>query len=1046
MSTQSMLRGAGLAAACLLAAIPLLRAKTFELEVPGEGTLTIVEADPGASTPVTGNTILASGLTEAWSTGPDGPQTPGLWRQRNTWGGVATNFSGVFTGNGTTVPPAVGGPLRTSVNVPPGRYAVYVVLGSDRRDPSVWAGGSINAALAGGSRQLYASTNSVFTGLAGPEFNAASDLYLWGVFVAKLGEVEGSSLAIEVDGDGQGRPLYYGLAYKSLGPTSQLLAVEDFNTDGDGSRYQVSGRGLNAGAPGGPAYWAHNFDVPYVGLPPAAPARRAAVLWHHNLPYEAASEDALSVIDATIQWLLNNKPNANILFSPGVTGTGDQVLVDRLWALGHTVTDDWGELPPAGSVDLVVQSSSGTIDEGRFANYPVPLLSYNGATHDDEGLSSAGTVNTGMDPNPVQVQKTGHPATGGKTGTFNWVTPPQSLASIGMTLAPGAEELISFEKITPVVVTTVGVSTRLISGELSSIRATNTAPQADLGRAGFGTFDHVVPGDPAPTLNFCTLATGTLNVTQAGTFSFALVTQDGGRLRIDRDKNGFDPGDTVIEVNTLGGQFINKADVTFADAGPYRFEWIGFTDDSGAFTAEIAVAIEAGSTPLPIDSGAWEILGDPAGISPVTLAGEIEVVSFLPDKPLKVDHRSVLVVLEKGAPMLGGLLAGAEGGGFFAGANLADAFGGGGPRTLTLGAVNLSNTADPLLTVAVASSGAKFENGDFLRLSVDPDGEGPAPFAPLVTFQPDTSNYLVGAGVRLESTFQDVSLPLPTHAPAAIIRFEAMTDAADEIVAFDNVRISSGALVSPTIDIDVPGLGTLKVVEADPGDALPLGNTRLLSGLDEVWSTGPDGAQTPGLWRQRNSWGGVAPPFKRVFTGSGTTTPPAVGGPLRTSATIPRGRHEIYIVYSSDQRAGSPAGGSINAALAGGTRTLFDNNNGIRTDYHGPEFNTAENLYPWYVVVAKLGEVEGPNVAVDVDGNGLSRPLYYGFGYRAVGGEVPTVQIRRQGPDLVIEFTGVLQSSTLVSTGYSDVAGATSPLLILATELTGQRFYRARSQ
>lgn len=56
----------------------------------------------------------------------------------------------------------------------------------------------------------------------------------------------------------------------------------------------------------------------------------------------------------------------------------------------------------------------------------------------------------------------------------------------------------------------------------------------------------------------------------------------------------------------------------------------------------------------------------------------------------------------------------------------------------------------------------------------------------------------------------------------------------------------------------------------------------------------------------------------------------------------------------------------------------------------------------------------------------------------------PTLSVRVEGTDIVITYTGTLQSSDTVNTGYGDVAGS-SPLRIPLGSAAAQKFYRARN-
>lgn len=56
----------------------------------------------------------------------------------------------------------------------------------------------------------------------------------------------------------------------------------------------------------------------------------------------------------------------------------------------------------------------------------------------------------------------------------------------------------------------------------------------------------------------------------------------------------------------------------------------------------------------------------------------------------------------------------------------------------------------------------------------------------------------------------------------------------------------------------------------------------------------------------------------------------------------------------------------------------------------------------------------------------------------------PTLSVRVEGTDIVITYTGTLQSSDTVNAGYADVAGS-SPLRIPLGSTAAQKFYRARN-
>ena len=85
----------------------------------------------------------------------------------------------------------------------------------------------------------------------------------------------------------------------------QLIHQETFETDGDGTRYELIDRGHeDTNLPdraSGWGIWGHNFDaIPEeIGIASTAPDKRAAILWNHEDPLgdfdELVSNDSLDV-------------------------------------------------------------------------------------------------------------------------------------------------------------------------------------------------------------------------------------------------------------------------------------------------------------------------------------------------------------------------------------------------------------------------------------------------------------------------------------------------------------------------------------------------------------------------------------------------------------------------------------------------------------------------------------------------------------------------------------------------------------------------------
>src|ERR1041385_2207624 len=143
------------------------------------------------------------------------------------------------------------------------------------------------------------------------------------------------------------------LALTSLAQT--LIYQEGFNTDGETNvppRYTTTGRDVyevprikSELVPGnaalwdqkGPIYFAHNFNVSYVGIP-TIPARRMIFTWRTDPAGGVASPDLLQLFASSIKWLLNGKTNGTIVVNPNAAAINE--LATHLTAIGYTVVDD----------------------------------------------------------------------------------------------------------------------------------------------------------------------------------------------------------------------------------------------------------------------------------------------------------------------------------------------------------------------------------------------------------------------------------------------------------------------------------------------------------------------------------------------------------------------------------------------------------------------------------------------------------------------------------------------------------------------------------
>src|SRR5262245_26413775 len=202
-----------------------------------------------------------------------------------------------------------------------------------------------------------------------------------------------------------------------------LIYQEGFNTDGETNvppRYTTTGRDVwelsrifgdpplaSASSQRGPIYWAHNFDVSFVGIP-NIPARRMMFTWSGNNDVANTTEAFLKLWDSTINWLLNGKTNATVMVYPTAASIGG--LADRLAANGHTLLDDDTSKTAAqleGDADLFIHAA--TTDPSRYALLKKPVIVMTVSSDwDDMIVGSIGSDAT-FTPGQVNIASPGHP-------------------------------------------------------------------------------------------------------------------------------------------------------------------------------------------------------------------------------------------------------------------------------------------------------------------------------------------------------------------------------------------------------------------------------------------------------------------------------------------------------------------------------------------------------------------------------------------------------------------------------------------------------------
>ena len=604
--------------------------------------------------------------------------------------------------------------------------------------------------------------------------------------------------------------LFGGLAFSSS--AQEVLLVEDFETDGSGTRYTIEGgaaleladHGIADQA--GPMFWARNTEVSIVGVPGPTAARRAILTWDPNLPADQVSEDFYKLFDATAKWMMKDKANGTVLVAPPGTA---EALTTRLAASGHTLIDDDASVPDADVVADLIIRGPGAGNSSRFVNAAIPMIVFASADADDLLTSTIGeTLN--FEAGNANIVTSEHPAAGGLTGSFPIATGSYAWESPGSLLPLGSTTIATMERVVPPSAGSLADVDAMVDGSKQSVKVNQDILELDIWDNSDGDWfsDWLPPGDLSGVWGL--RATGKISVTTTGTYSFAVNADDGARLRIDADANGFDDGDEV-----LGGDGVATY---FGDAqlnsGTYDYEIVAYNSGGdGRMEASVSL-LEGGGDTTPIIDGNWDLLGQATGA--VKLSGPATVTSYEPSGLPETQNLPLIVLLngpdEGGSIYGGGPFGNFEGNGFFGGSALNKFSGDDGvpsPKILTLNPVNVSGKPDLKLSFLASATFLDFETSDFLDFLVGEDGDDPANFTRLVHFTAPSGNdkffdnkATQPANVtRLDLPMQEVSVDIPDGFNNLVVRVEAVTSWWNEIVGFDNIRVTSGvaAAVTPTI-------------------------------------------------------------------------------------------------------------------------------------------------------------------------------------------------------------------------------------------------------
>jgi len=386
------------------------------------------------------------------------------------------------------------------------------------------------------------------------------------------------------------------LMFAGSAATGQTIYLEDFSTDGDGSRYTLFGRGSDTS----PDAWDTTFSLAQSTTFPLGPggeitldAPRVAIPWQSSI--DNALPAAVPFLDSAVAFA-NSNANLNVSFlvndgpSVGSLAPGDSAVFDRLGELGHTVnlfdatsiTQD-----SLATTDLLMVSDSvnvGNIYKSiNIRNVDVPVVNYSTSLADDLLLTTSG--GSIRDLTSIDIQMPNSPALppGYAAGdTVALVDGSAAMPEYGSARA-GVQVLATYQG--PFARSIQGLETvdAMTDGRAGSFTGTAIIEDADLNdnSAGIWSFDNPIPlpespdfeGEPGDLNQYAVVSRGTITVNTAGDYVFGVGGDDGGRLRIN--------GDDVIVDDSFHGFQYETAQVTLP-AGDHEIEWVGFEGGGGS--------------------------------------------------------------------------------------------------------------------------------------------------------------------------------------------------------------------------------------------------------------------------------------------------------------------------------------------------------------------------------------------------------------------------------------------------------------------------------
>jgi hypothetical protein len=191
-----------------------------------------------------------------------------------------------------------------------------------------------------------------------------------------------------------------------------------------------------------------------------------------------------------------------------------------------------------------------------------------------------------------------------------------SLGNLGDFLPANPIILANFTQPVPPTVASLADVDAMVAGTKQSTSASGQVTALDFNDATEGNWPggEALPGGATGVWGL--RAVGKVNATQADTFTIATGADDGVRVRIDLNKNGFDAGDTIITDPGPHAHTILYGNVTFPATGIYDIEVTAYNSGGGG-SLELSVALTAGGGKTGLDTAPenWELIGTAGGTS-----------------------------------------------------------------------------------------------------------------------------------------------------------------------------------------------------------------------------------------------------------------------------------------------------------------------------------------------------------------------------------------------------------------------------------------------